>query len=152
MENNVSYLMLYSGIAHFWNINNSYKKIIESAEISDKTIKNYLKAKLESLYNSKISYKTSIDDIMNVEYKSNLNEVKSNDIEAQVVFLWRCKHYWSKEIAEKMDLSKIAVNKILAKYRLLVKMGRAKNLMTRRWASQAIEDHQIKKLRNISKA
>ena len=150
MEDNESYLMLDSGITDFWTINNSYKKLIESSEIAGKNNKELQKslgAKLESLYNSKFGYKTPIDDIMNVEHNSNLNEVKSNDIEAQVVLLWRCKHYWSKSIAAKMDLSKIAVNKILAKYKLFVKSGRVKNLMTRRWVNQAITDDQIEKIK-----
>ena len=47
-----------------------------------------------------------------------------------------------------MNLSKFAINKILAKYKLFMKSRRAKNLKTRRRANKAIKNDQIEQIKN----
>ena len=116
MQDNKDHLILTPGITDFWKTNNSYKTIIESygiAEMNNIELQKSIKTKLEQLYNSNLDYEMQIDSTINENNYLSSKLANSNDIETQVIFLWKFKHYWSKSIATKMNLSEIAVNKIL---------------------------------------
>ena len=47
-------------------------------------------------------------------------ETDGRDIETQVIFMWRFKHYWINSIIAKTGLSKMGVNEVIRKYKLHV--------------------------------
>ena len=61
--------------------------------------------------------------------------------------MWRFQHYWLNSISAKMNLSKIRVNQILRKYKLLIKKLRLKKLEKRRKVNLVINDQQIDQIK-----
>ena len=152
VQDNEDCSILTYGIADFWKTNNSYKKLIESSgivELSNKELQKSIKTNLEALYNLNSNYNTIVDNIKDEVDSLFLNEAESNNIETQVIFLWKFKHYWSKSIAAKMNISKITVNKMLKKFRQLVKSRQISNLKARAKAkaNQVIRDSQIEEIK-----
>ena len=93
-----------------------------------------------------------IDSTINENNYLSSNEANSNDNETQVVFLWKFKHYWSKSIAAKTNLSEIAVNKILTKFRLFVKRMQNKNLLASGKVNRVIKDSQIEQIKKYNES
>ena len=150
VQDNEDCSILTYGIADFWKTNNSYKKLIEPSgivELSNKELQKSTKTNLEALYNHNSNYNMIIDNIKDEVDSLSSNEAESNNIEAQVIFLWKFKHYWSKSIAAKMNISKITVNKILKKFRQLVKSRQINNLKARAKANRVIKDSQIEEIK-----
>ena len=96
------------------------------------------------------NFKSFNDFAINNEIKNNKNsyndsdsyseKVIENDIEVQVIFMWRFQHYLLNSISAKMNLSKIRVNQILRKYKLFIKKLRLKKLEKRRKVNLVIND------------
>ena len=61
--------------------------------MNNKELQESIKTKLEKLYNSNLDYEMQIDSTINENNYLSSNEANSNDIETQVVFLWKFKHY-----------------------------------------------------------
>ena len=126
------------------------KKLIESSgivELSNKELQKSIKTNLEALYNHNSNYNMIIDNIKDEVDSLSSNEAESNNIEAQVIFLWKFKHYWSKSIAAKMKISEISDNKILKKFRQLVKSRQINNLKARAKTKRVIKDSQIEEIK-----
>ena len=87
------------------------------------------------------------DSILNEENGSTFNNISPNDIEVQAVFLKLIKHYWSQSIAAKTNLTKIKVNKIIAKYKRLLKMQKTRKLKSIWISYLTIKDHHIEQMK-----
>ena len=100
-----------------------------------------------NLYN--LNFKDEIlgDSMLNEENDSSFDNITHNDIEVQVVFLKLFKHYWSHSIATKTNLTKIKINKIITKYKRLLKIQKAKNLKSIWEPYLSIKDHHIEQMK-----
>ena len=148
-DNNHS-LMLESGISDGWVINSLYKRLLQSfgiPNLDNKQLLIKLWASLQNSYNIHLNNKVPNFDMIDNECRLFSFQNGNNDIEAQVIFLWRFKHNWSKSIAAKLNLSRIVINKFLVKYRQLVRRRRINNLMRRWWANRVIDDDHIKRIK-----
>ena len=149
-ENDQVDLPLEVGITDFWALNSLYKRLVTTADI--KNMNN-----CELLTAIEVNFKSFNDFAINNEIKNNKNsyndsdsyseKVIENDIEVQVIFMWRFQHYWLNSISAKMNLSKIRVNQILRKYKLLIKKLRLKKLEKRRKVNLVINDKQIDQIK-----
>ena len=149
-EESNQYIQLEFGITDFWTFNASYKNLVISAEIANidnKELLNTIKLNLMNLYDFNFRDEILWDSILNEENGSTFNNISPNDIEVQVVLLKLIKHYWSQSIAAKTNLTKIKVNKIIAKYKRLLKMQKTRKLKSIWISYLTIKDHHIEQMK-----
>ena len=149
-ENDQVDLVLEVGITDFWALNSLYKRLVTTADI-----KNMNNCELLTIIEA--NFKSFNYFVINNEMKNNKNsyndsdsyseKVIEKDIELQVIFMWRFQHYWLNSISAKMNLSKIRVNQILRKYKLLIKKLRLKKLEKRKKVNLVIDDQQIDQIK-----
>ena len=149
-EDSKNDLLLESGITDFWTLNSSYKNLVISAEIvniDNRGLQQEIKLNLENWYGLNLKDIALEIHILNIEHSSSSDKMDDNDVEVQVIFMKQFKHYWSNSIAAKMNLSKIKVNKIIARYKLLLKRLKSKNWKSIRGANLAIDDHHMEQIK-----
>ena len=149
-ENDQVDLLLEVGITDFWALNSLYKRLVTTADTKNMS-------NCELLTAIEANFKSFNDFAINNEIKNNKNsyndsdsyseKVIENDIEIQVIFMWRFQHYWLNSISAKMNLSKIRVNQILRKCKLLIKKLWLKKLEKRRKVNLVINDQQIDQIK-----
>ena len=150
MQNNETNLQIEPWITDFWTQNISYKRLIESAEIvgmNNRELEKAINKNLQSLYGSEFDWEMQVDQNLKEKNDVFLNETIGNEIESQVVFMWRCNHYWPKSIAAKMNLSKIKVNKILSRYKALARKAQKKNFKMKIGTKWIIKEQHIDKIK-----
>ena len=107
---------------------------------------------LQSLYGSEFDWEMQVDQNLNENNDVFLNETIGDEIESQVVFMWRYNHYWPRSIAAKMNLSKIKVNKILSRYKALARKAQKKNFKIKIGAKWIIKEQHIDKIKQYIKS
>ena len=145
-DNDEDDLLLESGITDFWVLNSSYKQLITTTEMKNMNnnelltaiqmnFKNFNDFNInDEMHKIKVSYNES--DLYSAE-------TDGRDIETQVIFMWRFKHYWINSKSAKTGLSKMEVNGVIRKYKFHVKKLRYRKLEERRIANLSINDQQI---------